>query len=76
MQVEVARPARLNGEDLKPGDVVDLDSSLAAAWMRAGLAAAPRRGPGRPPKSREDPVETAVKEPGEEKAVKRGGSKK
>jgi len=79
MQVKVIKPARLNGCGVKPGEVVELDNALAAAWLSKGLArAAVPRGPGRPPKQpkQQKPVEKAVKKPAMEKAVSQGGAEK
>jgi len=79
MQVQVIKPARLNGRDVEPGEIVKLDNALAGAWLSRGLAkAAVPRGPGRPPKQpkRQKPVEKAVKEPDSEKAVTQGGAEK
>ncbi len=59
MKVKVIKPARLNGKGLAPGEIVELDNSLAATWLAKGLAKA-NSGLGRPPKaktteSRQDP---------------------
>ena len=34
----VEKPARLNGEPVGPGEEVELDPALAAAWAKKGLA--------------------------------------
>ena len=51
MKVKVIKPARLNGKGLVPGEIVELDNDLAAAWLAKGLAKA-NSGPGRPPKAK------------------------
>ena len=51
MKVKVIKPARLNGKGLAPGEIVELDNALAAAWLARGLAKA-NSGPGRPPKAK------------------------
>lgn len=38
MKVEVIKPARLNGENIEVGEVVELDSQLAKNWVRLGFA--------------------------------------
>ncbi|MBO8183768.1 MAG: hypothetical protein H0Z28_13430 [Archaeoglobus sp.] len=37
MKVQVIRPARLNGVDIEPGKIVDLDNQLANNWIRLGF---------------------------------------
>jgi len=79
VQVQVIKSARLNGRDVGPGEVVELNNALAAAWLAKGLArSAGQRGPGRPPKQpkRQKPVEKAVQKPVMEKAVSQDGAEK
>ena len=38
MKMRVIKTTRLNGEDVHPGAIVDLDKDLAEAWERARLA--------------------------------------
>ena len=42
VKIEVVRQSRLNGVDVQPGAVVELEPSLASAWMKAGRARAAR----------------------------------
>lgn len=38
MKLRVIKQTRLNGEDVHPGEIVDLDKDLAEAWERARIA--------------------------------------
>ena len=38
MKVELIRKARLDGKDIKPGDMVDIDNKLALAWIDKNIA--------------------------------------
>jgi hypothetical protein len=53
-QIEVIKTSRLNGKDVMPGEIVEIEDSLFSAWVKAGRARAVRKGPGRPPKVQEN----------------------
>jgi len=58
MKLEVVEPSRLNGRDIPPGEVVDLEDRLAEAWLRDKRARVPgsdKKGPGRPAKEPKQP---------------------
>jgi len=58
MKLEVVEPSRLNGRDVQPGEVVDLEDRLAEAWLRDKRARVPgseKKGPGRPAKEPKQP---------------------
>jgi hypothetical protein len=68
MEIEVLKASRLNGESVTPGKTVNVEASLAEAWVRSGRAKiAGKKGPGRPPREvkRKVPIETAEKKPSE-----------
>jgi hypothetical protein len=68
MEIEVLKASRLNGEAVTPGETVNVEASLAEAWVKNGRAKiAGKKGPGRPPKEieRKAPIETAEKKPSE-----------
>ena len=44
MKVELIRKARLNGEDVKPGDTPDIDKKLALIWIDRNIARIPTPG--------------------------------
>ena len=52
VKIEVKIQSRLDGADVLPGEVVELENGLAAAWIKAGRARAAGE-PGKPPDGEE-----------------------
>lgn len=71
--VVVTKPSRLNGADVMPGEIVEIDDALARAWFlarRARKAGSVRRDPEKPQKKEKPPEEVDPSKMSKKKLLK------